>query len=58
MIIIFGEPVEPRPGRDGLTAMVQELADFFAAAIAEKPEDWHMLQPFFPDSVPETGGQQ
>jgi len=47
MVIRFGPPVAHRPGRDGLVAMTQEVADFFAARIAEQPEDWHMLQPFF-----------
>ena len=28
--------------------MTQEVADFFAGTIAERPEDWHMMQPFFP----------
>jgi KDO2-lipid IV(A) lauroyltransferase len=27
--------------------MTQELADTFAAGIAEHPEDWHMLQPMW-----------
>jgi lauroyl/myristoyl acyltransferase len=47
MVIRFGPPVAPRPGRSGLVAMTQEVADFFAGKIAERPEDWHMLQPFF-----------
>jgi hypothetical protein len=28
--------------------MTQEVADFFATRIAAKPEDWHLMQPFFP----------
>ncbi len=48
MLICFGEPVTPRPGREGLVAMMQEVADFFAEQIARAPQDWHMLQPFFP----------
>ncbi|SDS62049.1 KDO2-lipid IV(A) lauroyltransferase [Friedmanniella luteola] len=47
MVIRFGEPVRPRPGREGLVAMTQDVADFFAAQIAAAPQDWHMLQPFF-----------
>jgi KDO2-lipid IV(A) lauroyltransferase len=47
MVIRFGAPVPPRAGRAGLVAMTQEVADFFATRIAERPEDWHMLQPFF-----------
>jgi phosphatidylinositol dimannoside acyltransferase len=51
MKIIFGSPVEQRPGRAGLVWMTQQIADFFADRIAEQPEDWHLMQPFF-----ETGG--
>jgi len=47
MMIVFGDVVETRLGRDGLQAMLQDVADFFAATIAEAPQDWHMLQPFF-----------
>jgi KDO2-lipid IV(A) lauroyltransferase len=47
MVIRFGPPVTSRPGRSGLVAMTQDVADFFARAIAERPQDWHMLQPFF-----------
>jgi lauroyl/myristoyl acyltransferase len=47
MRIVFGDPVPHRPGRDGLVAMVQDVADFFVRTIAAQPEDWHMLQPFF-----------
>lgn len=49
MQIVFSGPVETRPGRDGLVAMTQDVADFFASTLAEQPADWHMLQPFFPD---------
>lgn len=52
MVIRFGEPVRPRPGRDGLVAMTQDVADFFATQIAAAPQDWHMLQPFFDASAP------
>ncbi|HVH23293.1 MAG TPA: phosphatidylinositol mannoside acyltransferase, partial [Pseudonocardia sp.] len=48
MTIVFGEVVGTRPGRDGLVAMTQEVAEFFARTIAGRPEDWHMMQPFFP----------
>jgi len=47
MKIIFGEPIEQRAGRDGLVAMTQQVADFFAERIAERPQDWHVMQPFF-----------
>ena len=49
MSIIIGEPIAHRRGRDGLVAMMQDVADFFADTIANQPEDWHMMQPFFPD---------
>ncbi len=47
MRIVFGAAVPAQPGRVGLTAMTQQVADFFAARIAEQPEDWHLMQPFF-----------
>ena len=49
MMIIIGDPISHRQGRDGLAAMMQDVADFFADTIARQPEDWHMMQPFFPD---------
>jgi len=52
MAIIIGDPIRARPGRDGLAAMMQDVADFFAETIARQPEDWHMMQPFFPDRKP------
>lgn len=45
----IGEPVPARPGRDGLAWMTQHVADFFAARIAQTPQDWHLMQPFFPE---------
>ncbi|WP_375431893.1 phosphatidylinositol mannoside acyltransferase [uncultured Friedmanniella sp.] len=51
MVIRFGTPIAHRPGRAGLVAMTQEVADFFAARIAEQPQDWHLMQPFF-DAAP------
>ena len=56
MSIVFGDVVTARPGRDGLVAMTQEVADFFARTIAEHPADWHMMQPFFAADVVPTGG--
>jgi KDO2-lipid IV(A) lauroyltransferase len=53
MRIVYGDPVPHRTGRDGLVAMTQEVADFFADTIAQQPEDWHMMQPFFPADAPE-----
>lgn len=49
MVIIIGDRVVPRPGRAGLVAMMQEVADFFVDTIARQPEDWHMMQRFFFD---------
>lgn len=46
----IGPRIAHRPGRDGLVAMIQEEADYFATKIAERPQDWHLMQPFF------TGG--
>lgn len=48
MRLVFGEPIAPLPGAVGVVAMTQQLADFFAAQVAEHPIDWHVLQPFFP----------
>ena len=47
MAIVIGEPIAPRPGREGLIEMTQEVADFFTRTLAEQPEDWHMMQTFF-----------
>lgn len=49
MALIIGNRIPPRPGRDGLVAMMQDVADFFADTIAKQPADWHMMQPFFFD---------
>lgn len=54
--IIIGNPIQPRPGRDGLIAMMQQVADFFADTIAKHPQDWHMMQPFFFDQ--QTSGEE
>jgi KDO2-lipid IV(A) lauroyltransferase len=43
----IGTPIPHRPGRDGLTAMVQDEADYFSGHIARAPQDWHLMQPFF-----------
>lgn len=47
MQIVFSDPIATRPGRDGLVAMTQDVADFFVSTLIEQPADWHMLQPFF-----------
>jgi phosphatidylinositol dimannoside acyltransferase len=43
----FSELIPARPGRDGLAAMTQDIADWFSAGIRRSPADWHMLQPVF-----------
>lgn len=55
MQITFGDVVPIRPGRDGLAAMTQDVATFFADRIARQPEDWHMFQPFFPPAGADRG---
>lgn len=47
MRIDFGSEIDCRPGRRGLIAMTQQVADFFSSRIAEAPQDWHLMQPFF-----------
>ena len=47
MRLAIGPVVPTRPGDDGLVAMVQGCADFFAEVLQGHPEDWHLLQPFF-----------
>lgn len=48
MHLDIGAPIEPVPGPGGLQAMTQQVATVFAERIAARPQDWHMLQPFFP----------
>lgn len=53
----IGPKIAHRPGRDGLTAMIQDVADYFADRITMAPQDWHMMQPFFtgPHSADTSG---
>jgi KDO2-lipid IV(A) lauroyltransferase len=51
MVLRIGAGVPAVPGLTGLVEMTQGVADFFAARIAEQPQDWHMLQPFFADEA-------
>ncbi|WP_176451691.1 phosphatidylinositol mannoside acyltransferase [Enemella dayhoffiae] len=44
MVIDLSDPVPHRPGRDGLVAMTQDVANWFTARLREHPEDWHMMQ--------------
>jgi KDO2-lipid IV(A) lauroyltransferase len=51
LVIEFHDEVLPPAGgttREKVTAMTQQVADVFGAAIAAHPEDWHMLQPLWP----------
>ena len=48
MSLVVGPVVPSQPGREGLVAMTQGVADFFTARLREHPEDWHLMQPFFP----------
>jgi lauroyl/myristoyl acyltransferase len=44
--------VPPAPGRAGLVAMTQQVADAFSVGIMAHPQDWHMLQPLFTRDLP------
>jgi phosphatidylinositol dimannoside acyltransferase len=51
LVIRFHDEVAaPTTGttRERVTAMTQQVADVFGAAIAEHPTHWHMLQPLWP----------
>lgn len=50
MVLDISAPIPTRPGRDGLIAMTQDVADFFLGAIRRAPADWHVFQPFFDDA--------
>ncbi|HET9142603.1 phosphatidylinositol mannoside acyltransferase [Actinophytocola sp.] len=39
--------------REQIPVVTQKMADAFAADIAAKPEDWHMLQPLWISDLPE-----
>ena len=39
--------------RDRVTSAMQGLADAFTAGIAQRPEDWHVLGPIWPDVPPD-----
>lgn len=47
MRLDFSPPIPLRPGRAGLVAMTQDVADWFSRGISADPVDWHMLQPIF-----------
>jgi len=50
--IWFHDPIPSRPGREGLVAVTQQLADAFSAGIRAHPHDWHMLQRVFTADLP------
>jgi phosphatidylinositol dimannoside acyltransferase len=55
LVIRFHDPVAAPPTgttREKVTAMTQEVADVFGAAIREHPEHWHMLQPLWLADLP------
>jgi len=43
MTITLGAEVPARDGREGLVAMTQAVADFFADRLRRRPEDWHVM---------------
>jgi len=52
--VAFSDPVVPDEtlkGRERIHAMTQQWADRLAQAIAETPQDWHMLQRVFVDDL-------
>ncbi|WP_432557530.1 phosphatidylinositol mannoside acyltransferase [Granulicoccus sp. GXG6511] len=56
MVLEISAPISARPGRAGLIAMTQDIADFFLDQVRRAPADWHMLQPFFdPGAVGRRG---
>jgi lauroyl/myristoyl acyltransferase len=54
---IYDEVPVPASGTraEKIAAMSQQMADVFSAAIAEHPEDWHMLQRVFTADLPQRG---
>jgi lauroyl/myristoyl acyltransferase len=56
MMVKLCPPVAHRTGPDGLRAMTQDVADTLAEEIARQPEDWHMMQRFFP--APDVSGRR
>ncbi|HEU0088089.1 MAG TPA: phosphatidylinositol mannoside acyltransferase [Pseudonocardiaceae bacterium] len=48
-------PPVPVPGRRGVAAATQTVANCFAADIAAHPQDWHMLQPLWTADLADPG---
>jgi KDO2-lipid IV(A) lauroyltransferase len=55
MHLEISDPIEPVSGRGGVVAITQQVADRFAAAIRETPQDWHMLQRVFASDLAAGG---
>ncbi|TCK22666.1 phosphatidylinositol mannoside acyltransferase [Pseudonocardia endophytica] len=49
--VLVGEEI-PVPDRAAVAPAVQAIADAFGAMIAERPQDWHMLQPIWAADAP------
>lgn len=45
------DPIRPHPGAGRVLGMCQQIVDVFAREVAEHPDDWHMLVPFFPEAA-------
>lgn len=43
----ISDPIEPVPGRSGVAAIMQKVADEFSKGIRAAPHDWHMMQRVF-----------
>ncbi|MDO5682961.1 MAG: hypothetical protein Q4G46_09065, partial [Propionibacteriaceae bacterium] len=56
MVLEISRPIPTQPGRDGLVAMTQQIADFFTDQVRRAPADWHLLQPFFQDMHEQVAG--
>jgi KDO2-lipid IV(A) lauroyltransferase len=56
MTLRIGPEIDVPPGPDGLVVATQRVADVFVERIADRPEDWHLLQPFF--AVVEPDGER
>lgn len=53
MVLRIGPEIVVGAGPEGLVRATQGIADVFAERITERPEDWHLLQPFFPSCASE-----
>jgi KDO2-lipid IV(A) lauroyltransferase len=51
MVLTFHPEIRHRDGDEGITAMMQEVADAFTRAFREHPQDWHMMQKVFVEDL-------